>query len=94
MSTSTKKTIRVPVAADGVPLVLDSSAPEKTREIRSDGITDPEPAAGADGPAVPTITIAVEDDITVPVHSSIESSLTFELLRRQSTNDDEGEKKR
>jgi len=33
------------------------------------------------------------DDITVPVCSSIESSLTFEVLRRQSTDDDEGEKK-
>jgi hypothetical protein len=36
----------------------------------------------------------VPEEITVPVHSSLESSLTFEVLRRQSTKDDDGEKKR
>ena len=92
MSTSTKKTVRVPVAADGIPLVAESRGPERTREIRNevDGLEDP--GAGAAAPGAPSI--VVEDDITVPVHSSIESSLTFEVLRRQSTDDDEGDKKR
>jgi hypothetical protein len=94
MSTSTKKTLRVPVAADGVPLVVEPSAPERTREIRNDAVVAEVPADAAGGQAAPTITIAVDEDITVPVHSSIESSLTFEVLRRQSTDDDEGEKKR
>ena len=31
----------------------------------------------------------VDDEVTVPVQSSIESTLTFEVLRRQSTEEDE-----
>ena len=33
----------------------------------------------------------VDDEVTVPVQSSIESTLTYELLRRQSTVADEDE---
>jgi hypothetical protein len=88
-----KKTLRVPVAADGVPLVVRSQGPEKTREIANDLPLGPagetKDVATQDAPQE-----IVADDITVPVHSSIESSLTFEVLRRQSTDDDEGDKKR
>jgi len=94
MAMTTKKTLRVPVAADGVPLVVQSQRPGRTREIANDEAMGPEnePQAAA-APGAPREVLA--DDVTVPVHSSIESSLTFEVLRRQSTNnDDEGDKKR
>ena len=91
MSMSTKKTVRVPLAADGVPLIEHPQQPQKTREIpvNAEMLCDDERKATQTG-APHDI---VEDDITVPVHSSIESSLTFEVLRRQSTDDDEGNKK-
>jgi len=93
MTTTTKKTLRVPVAADGVPLVVQSQGPERTREIANDEPLDPvreaKDATSANAPQA-----VLPEEVTVPVHSSIESSLTFELLRRQSTKDDDGEKKR
>jgi hypothetical protein len=83
-----KKTIRVPLAADGIPVVVDRQELERTREIPGS-----EPAAGetsrpASSQGAPRE--IVDDDLTVPVHSSIESSLTFEILRRQTTEDGEG----
>ena len=89
---TTKKTLRVPVAADGVPLAVRPSQLDKTREIRDGSALAPKderksPAAQGAPREI------LDDNITVPVHSSIESSLTFEMLRRQSTDDDDGDKK-
>lgn len=84
---SMKKTIRVPLLPDGVPVVTHAHPAERTREIADDlGLpADPPAILPTDVPEA-----VLNDDITVPVHSSIESSVTFELLRRQSTKDDEG----
>jgi len=83
---TTKKTVRVPVAADGVPVVAHSPNLDKTRELPAyealdgDVSTDGQPGAPRE---------VLDDEVTVPVHSSIESTLTYELLRRQSTERDE-----
>jgi PleD family two-component response regulator len=83
-----KKTIRVPVLSDGVPLVEQARPADRTREIAGDeSLSEDSVNDQTDAPQA-----VVNDEVTVPVHSSIESSLTFELLRRQST-DDEGSKK-
>ncbi len=83
---TSKKTVRVPVGADGVPLLVDAQDLDKTRELpactASDGSADEPQAAPRE---------IVDDEITVPVQSSIESTLTFELLRRQSTQVDDDE---
>jgi hypothetical protein len=73
-----KKTVQVPVTSDGVPMVIESQPLDKTRELAA---SDP------DGAGTPHE--VVDDEITVPVQSSIESTVTFEMLRRQSTEDDE-----
>jgi hypothetical protein len=92
---SLKKTLPMPVVSEGVPTITDARpSEERTREIPNEGGAAPPdnpPQAGV-VPAVPRPITA--DDITVPVHSSIESSVTFEVLRRQSKSDDEGEKKK
>lgn len=91
---SFKKTLPIPVVSEGVPLVTDARPSEdRTREIVGEGGAPPPDDQLPSGvvPAVPRPITA--EDITVPVHSSIESSLTFEVLRRQSTDDEEGEKK-
>jgi hypothetical protein len=79
-----KKTIRIPLAADGTPLAADRRKPAQDQTTAAAG-----PAAEAAPQAAPQE--VVTDEITVPVRSSIESSLTFELLRRQSTDDEEDE---
>jgi len=85
-----KKTVRVPLAADGIPVIVDRQELEKTRELPATA-----PAATGESPRPTSAQGAprevVEDDLTVPVHSSIESSLTFEVLRRQSTDDGDGD---
>jgi hypothetical protein len=87
-----KKTIRVPVLSDGVPLVEQPRSAERTREIAGDESLSAEddalvvPPPDQQAPGAPQA--EVNDEITVPVHSSIESSLTFELLRRQSTDEE------
>jgi len=82
----------VPLAADGVPIAIEPRQQDKTRELRG-GVAhapvDERKKPGAQG----TPHEILDDDVTVPVHSSIESSLTFEVLRRQSTDDDDGDKK-
>jgi hypothetical protein len=85
---TTKKTVRVPLAADGVPTVVSPQQLDKTRELPAYEAAN---AANAlDEAAVQAAPREIlDDDITVPVHSSIESTLTFELLRRQSTETDE-----
>lgn len=89
---STRKTVRVPIAGDGIPVVVDRRHLDRTREISDEATPAPAKATQKTGaPEAPHEIL--EDDVTVPVHSSIESSLTFEVLRRQSTDDDEGKKK-
>jgi hypothetical protein len=87
---TTKKTLRVPVAADGVPIVVPLQQLDKTRELPvCDGYP---PEEGGDyPPAQAAPKEIVDDEVTVPVQSSIESTLTYELLRRQSTVADEDE---
>ena len=87
-----KKTVRVPVAADGIPIIAHSPNMDKTRELPAcDGADKDQPAEEQPVQAAPRA--IVDDNITVPVQSSLESTLTFELLRRQSTEeDDEGSK--
>jgi hypothetical protein len=89
---SLKKTIRVPLAADGVPLVEHPRQLDKTREIR-DGAAVARESERRQPAAQGAPREILDDNVTVPVHSSIESSLTFEVLRRQSTDDDGGEGK-
>ena len=85
---TTKKTLRVPVAADGVPLVVHPQQLDKTRELPA---CDGYPLEEEQGtlPAQVAPKEVVDDEVTVPVQSSIESTLTYELLRRQSTGADE-----
>lgn len=83
-----KKTERVPVAADGIPIVVQSQQLDKTSELpvcAADIRDSKQPPAPVQ--AAPCTT--VDDEVTVPVQSSIESTLTFEVLRRQSTEEDE-----
>ena len=82
-----KKTVRVPVADDGVPVVERSPNMDKTREIPACETIDMDRPLDGGQPGAPREILA--DDVTVPVQSSIESTLTFELLRRQSTRDDD-----
>jgi hypothetical protein len=89
-----KETDRVPEATDGVPVVVQAQHLAKTREF-SDGelskALEAQMPGGSAAPGAPRT--VVDDDVTVPVHSSIESSLTFEVLRRQSTDKDEDDQK-
>jgi hypothetical protein len=85
-----KKTLRVLLATDGVPVVVPFQELDKTRELPAyeASARDEENTPGPTQAAPRKI---VADDITVSVHSSIESTLTFELLRLQSTEADEDE---
>ena len=85
-----KKTLRVPVAADGLPIVVHSQPLDKTSELPAcDDCPQEDEHTRLPAQAAPRET--VDDEITVPVQSSIESTLTYELLRRQSTVADEDE---
>jgi hypothetical protein len=87
---TTKKTLRVPLAADGVPIVVQPQQLDKTRELPAcDGYPFEEEEGVPAAQAAPKE--IVDDEVTVPVQSSIESTLTYELLRRQSTVADEDE---
>jgi len=81
-----KKTVRVPLAADGVPIVEGSQNLDKTREIPVQRAPGKKTSKEAQ-PGQATPREIVDDEVTVPVQSSIESTLTFEVLRRQSTED-------
>jgi hypothetical protein len=88
---TTPKSARAPVPPDGVPRVEHPQPLVKTQELPAIGSTAPDEEP--DGGGVEAVPCAIADgDITVPAQSSIESTLTFELLRRQSikTDDDEG----
>lgn len=85
------KTARAPVTSDGVPRVEHVQPLVRTQELPSIGSASPD--GEPDGEDTKAVPCAIADgDITVPVRSSIESTLTFEVLRRQSikTDDDEG----
>jgi Cu/Ag efflux pump CusA len=85
-----KKTLRVPLAADGVPIIEHPQALDKTRELPAvEDSTQENHRTRVPAQAAPKE--IVDDEITVPVQSSIESTLTYELLRRQSTVADEDE---
>jgi hypothetical protein len=86
-----KKTVRVPVAADGIPIPAHSPNVDRTGELPACEGADKDQAEEQPVQAAPSA--VVDDNVTVPVQSSLESTLTFELLRRQSTEeDDEGSK--
>jgi len=78
------KTARAPMPSDGIARVEHPQPLVKTQELPAFDATLPE--------AVPCA--ITEGDVTVPVRSSIESTLTFEMLRRQSSKDDGDEGKR
>ena len=85
-----KKTLQVPLAADGVPLVVHPQPLDKTRELPAcEDCSQEDDPSGLPAQAAPKE--IVDDEITVPVQSSIESTLMYELLRRQSTGADEDE---
>jgi hypothetical protein len=87
---TTKKTLRVPDSADGVPIALLPSQLDQTREVSAKEASAPwggmVDCASPDSAAPDQV---LEGEITVPVQSSIERTLTFEVLRRQSTEENE-----
>lgn len=88
---TTKKTVRVPEAREGVPSVVPAQHLDKTRELPASENAETAMAMEGLGPQAAPCEI-LDDDVTVPVQSSIESTLTFELLRRQSTEEDDDDK--
>ena len=88
---TSKKTLRVPLAADGVPIVVHPHPTDKTRELPACEEDSPPEKAHGKIPAQAAPREIVDDELTVPVQSSIESTLTHELLRRQSKEADEDE---
>lgn len=88
---NSKKTLRVPLAADGVPIVVDPHPMDKTRELPACEEDAPQEKGHGKAPAQAAPKEIVDDEVTVPVQSSIESTLTYELLRRQSKEADEDE---
>ncbi|MGA7742841.1 MAG: hypothetical protein WBP56_20730 [Polyangia bacterium] len=85
---TTPKTVRAPVTSDGVPVVVHTQPLDKTQELPAipPAALECEPD-GSNTEAAPSE--IVDGDITVPVQSSIESTVTFEVLRRQSIKADE-----
>jgi hypothetical protein len=71
------------ISSDGVPRVEHPELLAKTRELPAlDGEPD-----GKDAEGVPCE--ITDGEVTVPMRSSIESTLTFEVLRRQSVDGDD-----
>jgi hypothetical protein len=85
-----KKPIQVPLAADGVPLVEHPQPLDKTRELPA-RVDCPQANGHAKLPVQAAPREIVDEEITVPVQSSIESTLMYELFRCQSTVADEDE---
>lgn len=78
-----KKTLPVPMLTDAVPVVVEPL--ERTREVHTT-----EALLAAIVAHEPEIPREIRDEeVTIPVHTSIESTLNFEVLRQQSTEDDE-----
>jgi hypothetical protein len=89
---TTPKIVRAPVTSDGVPVVEHPQALVKTQELPAIDPAAPEGEPdGSNTDAAPRE--IVDGDITVPVQSSIERTLTFELLRRKSIEADEDKEK-
>jgi hypothetical protein len=88
---TTSKTVRAPANQDGgVPVIVHAQQLDRTRELPAINTAAPEGERdGLDAAATPHE--IADGDITVPVQSSIESTLTFEVLRRQSIEADEDE---
>ncbi len=76
---TTKKTVRVSEASEAIPAVVPPQHLDKTRELPDAFAAIPDEARLQAAPCA-----VVDDEVTVPVQSSIESTVTFELLRRQS----------
>ena len=88
---TTPKNSCASVTSDGVPVVIKTQELDKTRELPATGfVTEAEPEA-ASGDAAPRE--MVDGEATVPVQSSIERTLTFEMVRRQSIEADEDKEK-
>jgi len=88
---TTLKIAQAPETSDGVPVVVRTQLLDKTQELPAltDSTSQAEPEA-SNKEAVPR---DIDDgDVTVPVRCSIESTLTFEVLRLQSAAADEEEK--
>jgi hypothetical protein len=82
------KTAPRPMPADGAPRVEHPQPLVKTQEMPAiDAISSDGEPNGRDQEPVPCE--IVDGDITVPMRSSIESTLTFEVLRRQSIKTDD-----
>jgi hypothetical protein len=89
---TTPKTVRAPANQDDVPVIVHVQQFDRTQELPAVNAIAPDSARdGLDADAAPHE--GVYDDVTVPVQSSIESSLTFEVLRRQSIDADEDKEK-
>jgi hypothetical protein len=85
---TTKKTLRVPLAADGIPITVRPDSVDKTGEHPlCEEDSPPEKPRGKTPPQAAPQEI-VDGEVTVPVQSSIESTLRHELLRRQSKEAD------
>jgi len=80
---SMKKTLPVPTMTDGVPVVVETL--ERTREVPATKILLAK--IMAQNPEIPRE--IRDEELTIPVHSSIESTLNFEVLRQQSTEKEE-----
>jgi len=77
------KTVPAPVPPDGVPVCVHRKLLEKTQEL-------PALEEETDGKVAEGVPSEITDgEVTVPVRSSIESTLTFEVLRRQSVDGDD-----
>jgi len=87
---TTSKTALAPVTFVGIPVVVHSQQVERTRELPAiDHATLEGEEDETNAQAAPREIL--DGDVTVPVRCSIESTLTFEVLRRQSIESDDGE---
>jgi len=90
---TTLKTVNAPENSDCVPVVVQTQPLDKTQELPALGPDAPEgEAEGASANAAPQEIMA--GDVTVPIRCSIESTLTFEMLRRQSIPADDDDETR
>ena len=84
------KSAAAPATSDDSPRIEHAQPLVRTQELPAldARVLDDEEPDAATANAVPC---AIADEVTVPVQSSIESTLTFEVLRRQSieTDDDD-----
>jgi hypothetical protein len=82
------KTVPALSPSDGVPIGVHRQPLDKTQELPALDV----PAAEAEPDAARTEAVpreVVDGEVTVPVRSSINSMLTFEVLRLQSIDGDD-----